>query len=179
MNNGKYCVNCGKEISLSTSFCPYCGASQPANSSVTPNNQVTNYQGYVAPGVINSTKKLFRDTFKFSGRMSRADYWWATLGFAILVTIVTVIGFFLLALNYEIFEDETLLGFGMIMFYAVIIVIGFPGISACVRRLHDANHSGLMYFISWIPLVGGLILLIFMCTEGTKGPNLYGPDTYL
>ncbi|MGH6782941.1 MAG: DUF805 domain-containing protein [Sphingomonadaceae bacterium] len=30
--------------------------------------------------------------------------------------------------------------------------------------------------LNFIPFVGGLIVLVFMCLEGTRGPNRYGPD---
>lgn len=33
-----------------------------------------------------------------------------------------------------------------------------------------------MILLGFIPYVGGIIVLIFMCLEGTRGPNRYGPD---
>ena len=30
--------------------------------------------------------------------------------------------------------------------------------------------------LNFIPLVGGIVVLVFMCLEGTKGDNQYGPD---
>ena len=33
-----------------------------------------------------------------------------------------------------------------------------------------------MILISFIPLIGGIWLLVLMCTEGNVGPNEYGPD---
>ena len=33
--------------------------------------------------------------------------------------------------------------------------------------------------IALIPLVGSIILLVFTCTEGTRGTNMYGPDPKL
>lgn len=36
-----------------------------------------------------------------------------------------------------------------------------------VRRLHDANYSGWMALLGLIPLVGGIILLVFVLT-GSK-----------
>lgn len=33
-----------------------------------------------------------------------------------------------------------------------------------------------MVLLGFIPGVGGLIVLVFMCLEGTRGENRYGPD---
>jgi len=30
--------------------------------------------------------------------------------------------------------------------------------------------------IGLIPFIGPIIILVWYCTEGTKGPNKYGPD---
>jgi uncharacterized membrane protein YhaH (DUF805 family) len=30
--------------------------------------------------------------------------------------------------------------------------------------------------LNFVPYIGGLIVLVMMCLEGTKGPNRYGPD---
>ena len=45
-----------------------------------------------------------------------------------------------------------------------------------MRRLHDTNRSGFYLLISFIPFIGGLILLFFFIAEGTKGKNRFGPD---
>jgi uncharacterized membrane protein YhaH (DUF805 family) len=58
--------------------------------------------------------------------------------------------------------------------YALWAII--PGLAVTVRRLHDLDKSGWHLLIGLIPLVGGIILLIWYCTEGTRGPNRYGPD---
>ncbi|WP_338338264.1 DUF805 domain-containing protein, partial [Xanthomonas citri] len=44
------------------------------------------------------------------------------------------------------------------------------------RRLHDQDKSGWFYLISLVPYVGAFVLLVFMCIEGTPGPNQYGEN---
>ena len=51
-----------------------------------------------------------------------------------------------------------------------------PNLAVAIRRLHDTDRSGWWLFIGMIPLVGTIILLVFMFTEGTRGPNRFGPD---
>lgn len=53
-----------------------------------------------------------------------------------------------------------------------------PSLAVAVRRLHDTDRSGWWLLIGLIPLLGGLILLIFMISGGTRGPNRYGPDPF-
>ncbi len=50
-----------------------------------------------------------------------------------------------------------------------------PSISATVRRLHDTNYSGSWYWISIIPIVGPIVLLVFLASAGTSGANDFGP----
>ena len=45
-----------------------------------------------------------------------------------------------------------------------------------VRRLHDTDRSGWWLLLGLLPLLGGLVLLIFFIIGGTRGPNRFGPD---
>ena len=61
--------------------------------------------------------------------------------------------------------------------YGLYIII--PSISIAVRRLHDQDKSGAFYFITLIPYIGPIIILIFMCLQGNLGINQYGePSDY-
>ena len=61
-------------------------------------------------------------------------------------------------------------------FLGITLFTLIPAISAGVRRLHDTNRSGFFLLLSFIPFIGGLILLFFFIAEGTKGKNKFGPD---
>ena len=52
-----------------------------------------------------------------------------------------------------------------------------PSIAVTVRRLHDTARSGWWILIGLVPIVGGLILLVFTVLDGTPGENNYGPDS--
>ena len=100
----------------------------------------------------------------FSGRARRQEYWMYALFNILIVLVLEGIG--LAARTYA------LLAIVGIYYLAVLI----PSLAVLVRRLHDTNRSGAWFFISFVPLVGGIMLLIFLCTEGDRGPNQYGPD---
>lgn len=69
---------------------------------------------------------------------------------------------------------------GASILFLVMGVIGLalfiPSLAVTVRRLHDQDKTGWLILLGLIPIVGGLILLVFMLLEGTNGPNQYGPD---
>ena len=60
-----------------------------------------------------------------------------------------------------------------VIFAAVSICLGLAYIAVTVRRLHDTSRSAWWLLISFVPLAGGLILLIITSLKGTPGPNLY------
>ena len=66
------------------------------------------------------------------------------------------------------------IGAGLMSLFILAGII--PSIAVTVRRLHDQNLSGWMYLLGFIPYVGGIVLIVFMCLEGTKGENRFGPD---
>ena len=65
----------------------------------------------------------------------------------------------------------------MILGIIFIVVIFFPWIAVTARRLHDIGRSGWWQLISGIPyvgIIGGIVLLVWWCTEGEKKKNKYG-----
>jgi uncharacterized membrane protein YhaH (DUF805 family) len=65
-------------------------------------------------------------------------------------------------------------GVAALMLYIVAIIV--PSIAVVVRRLHDQDKSGWLALLTFIPYVGSLVLVWFMATDGTAGPNRYGDD---
>lgn len=53
------------------------------------------------------------------------------------------------------------------------LIVFLPNLAVTVRRLHDAGHSGWYYFISIIPLIGVILLLVALCTDSVED-NQYG-----
>ena len=97
--------------------------------------------------------------FVFEGRASRSEYWW----FQLIVSPSYLIS--------EVLDNEI-----SFFFLGITLITLIPAISAGARRLHDTNRSGFFLLISFIPFIGGLVLLFFLIPEGTKGKNRIGPD---
>ena len=106
-----------------------------------------------------SVSTCLKKYFVFEGRASRSEYWW----FQLIVSPSYLIS--------TILENEISYFFLGITLFTLI-----PAISAGVRRLHDTNRSGFFLLISFMPFIGGLVLLFFLIPEGTKGKNRFGTD---
>lgn len=118
----------------------------------------------------------YRRYADFSGRSRRLEYWMFTL-----LTLIVVFACFILMLigggftdGEENFRPLFWLGGAILGIWGLASII--PSIAVQVRRFHDQDRSGWMVLLGFIPYVGGLIVFIFMCLQGTRGPNRYGPD---
>jgi len=107
----------------------------------------------------------------FSGRAPRSEYWYFSLFNFIAIMVGVVID---LLIGTAYIENGELQG-GLVDGIMLLVFL-LPGISVSVRRLHDLNRSGWWIWIGLIPLIGGIVLLVWDCTKGTEGDNAYGPD---
>ena len=113
--------------------------------------------------IIFEPYKKFAD---FSGRASRKEYW-SFVGFFIFLS--AILGF----IDSFTGNFDEASGFGLM---SGIFILGslLPSISVGVRRLHDINKSGWWMLLNFIPYVGILIVLIFLCLKGDVGENKFG-----
>ena len=98
----------------------------------------------------------------FSGRARRKEYW-----MFILFNLI-----FAFALSFI----EALAGGPGILSSLYTLAVLIPGIAVAVRRLHDTNRSGWWLLINLVPLIGAIILLVFMVSDSQLGENQYGPN---
>ncbi|MCF6204224.1 MAG: DUF805 domain-containing protein [Methylococcaceae bacterium] len=102
----------------------------------------------------------------FSGRAQRKEYW---MFFLFNTIIALVLGFIDGVIGT--FDFETGLGLlGGIYTLAVLL----PGIAVSVRRLHDTDRSGWWLFIALIPIIGAIIIFVFMVLDSKPERNQYG-----
>lgn len=113
----------------------------------------------------------------FSGRSRRLEYWMFNLGITIvMVAVVTCI--VAVAMSSRGTDGDfpvammILIGVATILWLAIIV----PSIAVQVRRFHDQDLSGWFVLLGFIPYVGGLVIIVFMCLPGTKGDNRFGAD---
>ncbi len=120
----------------------------------------------------------YRRYADFSGRSRRKEYWMFVLLFVIVYAVCFAL---MLAGGFSMNEggEPSLSGGGIVG--AVILGLFFlgsvvPALAVQVRRFHDQDKSGWFVLLNFIPYIGGLVVLVFMCLEGTRGSNRFGPD---
>ncbi|SJL83377.1 DUF805 domain-containing protein [Vibrio palustris] len=98
---------------------------------------------------------------EFSGRARRKQYWMFNL-----VNLIILLALFVLngMAHTEVFTSIYSLG------------IFLPALAVTVRRLHDTGRSGWWCLVSFIPIIGSLILLYFVVQDSVAGSNEFGPN---
>jgi uncharacterized membrane protein YhaH (DUF805 family) len=112
---------------------------------------------------------------EFSGRSRRKEYWMFVL---LQMLILIPVAFLAILMGGPVEDPANPFGStAMLIVLGVYFLVFFiPGLAVQVRRFHDQDKSGWFILLGFIPYVGSLILLVFMCLEGTRGPNRFGPD---
>ena len=102
----------------------------------------------------------YRKYADFTGRATRTQFWMFFL-FYIIAAIVTSI--------IDNIIGMPILG-GLLALGSIV-----PSIAIGARRLHDTSRSGWWQLLSFIPLIGGIILLVFF-VQDSHPDNEYGPN---
>lgn len=150
-----YCRNCGNPTKNGSEYCDWCD----------PKTQKEDYYYEEEDSILYYFIKALKSFGDFSSRARRKEYWSYVLVNFILSIVVTILSFIPLV---------NLLVWIMCALYGLFAWL--PGLAVTVRRLHDINKSGWFVFVSLIPFVGWIFMLIMMVQEGTPGYNDYGPD---
>jgi len=96
----------------------------------------------------------------FNGRDSRKEYWMFFLFYMLFY-----IGFIIV----DVMIGTQVLS---ILFSLALLV---PSLSIGARRLHDTGRSGWWQLIVLVPLLGLIILIVFLAQD-SHGANNYGPS---
>jgi len=107
----------------------------------------------------------------FSGRSRRKEYWMFALGYILLAIVIS-----LLAVATGGFGEGSPSGPFFWLLILLVLALIIPSLAVQVRRFHDQDKSGWFVLRNFVPYVGGLIVLVFMCLDGTRGDNRFGPD---
>jgi len=193
------CKSCGEVSPEGSLFCGDCGNNLNENQTGEPKSDSDELPMVEFSEAIG---KAFVNYVKFSGRATRAEYWW----FVLLTQIIGFISVIPIA--------------GWLISLVGWIVVFIPSISISVRRLHDIGRSGwwllvwVMTTLPWIIWIVGFITaigtfeesgkddiwpiltpwliwagiltlvnvgvciwwVVWFVKKGDKGPNRFGPD---
>lgn len=104
----------------------------------------------------------------FTGRARRKEYWFFVLFYLIIVIVLGIIDGMI---------GTTMQGAGIGILTCIYMLAMFlPGLAVTVRRLHDTGRSGWWVLINLVPLIGAIVLLVFLFSDSQPGTNEYGPS---
>ena len=117
--------------------------------------------------MVQATKDMFSKYAVFTGRTSRADFWWAVLGYFLLSMVVGLV------VGVIGGSGEGAANFATILSAIWYLGTILPALGLEIRRLHDINKSGWWVLISLVPFVGSIILIVFLCLPAVNEGNNY------
>lgn len=152
---------------------------------------------------IDAIKMGFQKYFKFSGRSTRAEFWWWFLFITITGGVVSISVTLYISSLTSSAANAVLAVSGIIIWFTRLV----SSLAIVVRRLHDINRTGwwlLLFsvgnFLEFVPgllfgsvgpyyrssiwyliyllmsLILVIVIIVYACKRGDKGPNKYGPD---
>lgn len=102
----------------------------------------------------------FSNFVNFKGRARRKAYWMFVL-FNMVASIV-------------LSGVDALLGLGFLAgLYGLVMIL--PSLAYAARRLHDTNRAGWWLLLWLIPVIGWIVLIVFLVLDSTED-NEYGPN---
>ncbi len=111
---------------------------------------------------------LQRKYADFKGRARRSEYWF----FILFTAIVGAAGGVLDAIFG--FRGEPYGGTGPIQGVLQLALL-LPTLAVGVRRLHDTGRSGWWLLIGLVPLVGWIVLIVYL-VQDSHAANQHGPN---
>jgi uncharacterized membrane protein YhaH (DUF805 family) len=90
----------------------------------------------------------------FTGRARRKEYWMFILIYMVINIVLSVLGLAIIS-----------------MIFGLALLV--PSISIAARRLHDTGRTGWWQLIALIPLIGMIILIVFL-VQDSHDTNEYG-----
>lgn len=102
------------------------------------------------------------------GRATRAEYWWAMLFYFIIAPIIVLMP---IMFCIEAMISPLTAFFVEIVFYLSITI---PMFCLTARRLHDTNRSNWNMLWIFVPIVGVIMLLVYLCQQGDTKTNNFG-----
>ena len=110
--------------------------------------------------MINAYKSFFKGYVDFTGRSTRSEYWWIWLTNILLIPLYSA---YFNAVFSEGEEGAFLALGGLAIVYMIFgLALILPMLALTVRRLRDAGFHWALIFVHFIPVVGGIALLVLL-----------------
>jgi uncharacterized membrane protein YhaH (DUF805 family) len=101
----------------------------------------------------------------FNGRAARPEFWWFVLYNLIIAAVINLVaGIIFGRSSGQVVSD----------LYSLAVLL--PSLGVGIRRLHDTNRTGWWYLLVFIPVIGWIVLIVFLAMASDPGSNNYGPN---
>jgi len=120
---------------------------------------------------------VWRRFSEFEGRSRRKEFWMFMLVHCLIYSVIGVsLG---LTPIFGTGEGENWLVALILVGCLYFLASGIPILALVSRRLQDTGRSPWWWLVSFVPIIGILILLLFMAIQGDLETNEYGPNPKL
>lgn len=104
----------------------------------------------------------------FAGRARRQEYWMFILVHILLSFLIGVV-------DVMVGTWDEAAGYGILsaVYYLAVLL---PSLAVFVRRMHDTNRSGWWILLALVPLIGPIVLLVFLVQDSQPDANRFGPN---
>lgn len=150
-----FCPSCGAENAGDARFCGGCGvaiAGQSAEAGLALAGESMTFS--------RSITTCFSKYSVWSGRASRAEYWWFYLFTMLLSWMATIV-------------DSSAMDGVRVTSAIVNIALIAPSVAVMVRRLHDTNRSGWWFWVV-CTIIGIPFFIYWLASKGDEAQNNYG-----
>jgi uncharacterized membrane protein YhaH (DUF805 family) len=103
----------------------------------------------------------FRRYFNFSDRANRPEYWYFSLFSCLAVVACDLLDVLVFHRAWPLTELYDLTAF-------------IPAFALAFRRLHDTGRTGWVLLWLLLPIIGAVILFVFLLERGEPTANAYG-----
>jgi uncharacterized membrane protein YhaH (DUF805 family) len=117
--------------------------------------------------------QIWKQLGDYKTRSPRKVFWMFFLINFLLFLAIGIIGIVIATLS-----DDAGFWFPLALSLILICLSTPASLALTVRRLHDSGKSGWFILLYFVPVVGGLIMIILLCLESEYGENKWGPNPY-
>lgn len=107
--------------------------------------------------------RFFKNYANFTGRASRSEFWWMVLLFWGAFIMLLAIAGVAASASDRMPADRAGSYLGMaigLVLWLMLLGTVIPWLAVSWRRLHDANLPGPLWFLVFVPYLGGLTLIV-------------------
>src|SRR3954453_4483969 len=98
----------------------------------------------------------------FNGRAARPEFWWFVLINLIIAAVINLV-----------FSAIGGRNTGQVVSDICSLAALLPSLGVGIRRLHDTNRSGWCYLLVFIPIIGWIVLIVFLAMASAPGTYRY------